>query len=135
MSIGKYTAPGILIALGGGALGVGFSLLAGRRRLKQSTSHGQARWAFERELRAEGMLVPTDAPLAPGRWIIGPSPFNRKERIELIERQLLTSVLIVGPVGAGKTSGNIALNVARWSGGSIIATDPKSELFRDTSGY
>lgn len=98
-------------------------------------SHGRARWALEKELRKAGMLVPESAPLAPGRWIVGPSPFGKRERIELTAQQLLTGLLIVGPTGAGKTSGNIAPNVARWTSGSVVVTDPKSELWAKTAGY
>lgn len=121
-------------AAAAGALVLGASTFR-RRKTTESEAHGRARWALEKELRAAGMLVPADAPLAPGRWIVGPSPWNPRERIELTEQQLVAGLLIIGPTRAGKTSGNIAPNVARMTGGSVIVTDPKGELWRDTAGF
>lgn len=126
--------PNLLIAGVGLAAYAGIRLLqAGRRRTQQSDSYGAARWATQKELRA--LTVPSDSKPQPGAWMLGPSPFSKRERVELPFVHLCAHLLIVGPTRVGKTAGGVLPNLANFIVGSFITSDPKSEAFNKTSGY
>ena len=99
--------------------GVGFVLLR-RRRGAATRGEGAARWAQRRDLRALRVREPQ-----PGRLTLG-----------LVEGRLVAaeprqSVIVVGPVQTGKTSGFAVPAILEWQG-PVVATSVKTDLLRET---
>jgi type IV secretory pathway TraG/TraD family ATPase VirD4 len=97
-----------------------------------SESHGSARWADKKERRA--WQHPKDQPLAPGELAIGWA--TKKHYYKLDRERTFRHIAILGGTGAGKSRAIFlpaAANAAD-SGTSIVASDPKSELWEWTSG-
>jgi hypothetical protein len=98
--------------------------------------HGTARFATDEEegqftfpISLERGEVPS-----PGCFILGPA----KKRDHLVVLPLdLTRLhgLILGSTGTGKSRGYFMPNCAAAEGTSIVVTDPKSELWKYTSGF
>ncbi|MBV9282497.1 MAG: type IV secretory system conjugative DNA transfer family protein [Chloroflexi bacterium] len=115
-----------LLGCGGGILVI---QRLGQPSPRRVTTHGSADWATGKDLR--GLLAPARRSPQPGALLLAPS--GRKALVlppELARRH----TLIVGGSGSGKTRGFFMPNAARMTG-SVVATDPKGELWEATSGY
>jgi type IV secretion system protein VirD4 len=111
---------------------VGGLILLGPRPGAAPTSHGSAGWASERDLRRAGLLASTRQSPEPGALLL--APYSTREHVRLPPPGAQLHALIVGPSGSGKTRGVFMPNCAA-ARGSFVATDPKGELWRETSGY
>jgi type IV secretory pathway TraG/TraD family ATPase VirD4 len=105
-------------------------------RLPEDTSMGSAHFASRREIRH--LLRPMKQPAA-GELIIGTykerSWLRPTNKFLVLTRALTTRhVLIAAPSGAGKSRSLFLPNCHSAGDTSFIATDPKSELFKFTSG-
>lgn len=108
-------------------LGVALSPLAGagfvvlrRRRAAATRGEAAARWARGRDLRALRVREPQ-----PGRLTLG-----------LVDGRLVAaeprqSVIVVGPVQTGKTTGFAVPAILEWQG-PVVATSVKTDLLRET---
>lgn len=103
------------------------AIAAGRLRGGEKDAHGSAGWTSpERTL-----LFPTQAPLAPGSFILSDS---KPQRAVLPPQEAMRHGIIVGGSGTGKSRGYFLPNAAASTGTSLLCTDPKSELWNLTSG-
>ena len=115
-------------AVAGGLLVYGLTRSLPRRA--QGVSHGSAGFAEAKELT--DLLVTPDTRLAPGSVLLG-----------ALETDLLALPLdlarqhgvIVGGSGTGKSFSFFLPNAAFAHHTSVVATDPKSELWNRTSGF
>jgi type IV secretion system protein VirD4 len=101
---------------------------------KKSTSHGSAHFATRGEIKH--LLHKTKEPIPSGETIIGfyPEIWPLNYKYLVLKRDLATRhILVLGPSGSGK-SWAIFLPNCHVNNGSFIATDPKSELWMNTSG-
>jgi type IV secretion system protein VirD4 len=99
--------------------GVGLLVLRHRSRLALRKTGG-ARWAGKRDLR----LLRVDEPV-PGRLTLGHVDGH------LVAAESRQSVIVVGPVQTGKTSGFAVPAILEWQG-PVVATSVKTDLLRDT---
>jgi type IV secretion system protein VirD4 len=120
-------ALGVVAFFGAAAL-----FLFGPAPVPAPTSHGSARWAGHRDLKRAGLLASTGEPPEPGALLL--APYSTREHIRLPPPGAQLHALIVGPSGSGKTRGFFMPNCAA-ARGSFVVTDPKGELWRETSGY
>ncbi|MHB1244238.1 MAG: type IV secretory system conjugative DNA transfer family protein [Gaiellaceae bacterium] len=100
---------------------VGATVVAYRKRARETReSGGSARWAKRRDLR----LLRVREPL-PGRLTIG--------RVDgsLVAAEPRQSVIVVGPVQTGKTSGFAVPAILEWQG-PVVTTSVKTDLLRET---
>jgi type IV secretion system protein VirD4 len=107
--------------------------------INQRLTHGSARWATIRDLKAKGLAHPSREPLPYGAVRIGRlssalSP--RQYDLVLGLKQLLTHTGIFGPSDSGK-SATFYMNILRdWSNwGSALVMDVKGELYAHTARY
>jgi len=107
-----------------GAIGwrVGWFLYTRPRPLKPSTAHGSARWMTRAELRT---LAYKGLPLLLGA--------RDGVTVALDRAVQVLNVLLIGPIGSGKTSGVILPNLLRETGQrDLIISDLKLELLGKT---
>lgn len=98
--------------------------------------HGSARFATDREeseftfpISIERGEVPS-----PGCFILGPA--RKKDHLVVLPLDLTRlHGLILGSTGTGKSRGFFMPNCAAAEDTSIVVTDPKSELWKFTSGF
>ena len=116
---GAFAFYGTLVAALIPLIGAGAFVYHRRARGSQK-SCGSARWAKRRDLR----LLRVRAPL-PGRLTIG--------RVDgrLVAAEPRQSVIVVGPVQTGKTSGFAVPAILEWRG-PVVATSVKTDLLRET---
>lgn len=86
------------------------------------TTHGSARWAQDRDVRAMGLLDGFIIVL--GQW------HNR-----LMKMPETLSALCIAPPGTGKTVSVVVPTILSCDGASMIINDVKPELHTITSGY
>jgi type IV secretion system protein VirD4 len=98
----------------------GVGLIALRRRVGPASRHGSARWARRRDL----------APLVVRRSCKGRLTLGVVDG-RLVAAEPRQSVIIVGPVQTGKTSGFAVPAILEWQG-PVVATSVKTDLLRDT---
>lgn len=91
-----------------------------RRRVPSTHRAGTARWARRRELRP--LLVRESSK---GRLTLGTVDGR------LVAAEPRQSVIVVGPVQTGKTSGFAVPAILEWQG-PVVATSVKTDLLRDT---
>lgn len=100
------------------------------QRLPRSTAHGSAGWTTP---RCEPDLVfPVGTPLPAGSLLLAETG---RQRVALPLRQAQQHTVILGGSGTGKSRGYFLPNAALMIGSSLVCTDPKSELWRHTSGF
>ncbi len=99
--------------------GVGFLLLRRRTRTAAQRS-GSARWARSSDLRPLRVREPHRGRLTLGR-VDG----------RLVAAEPRQSVIVVGPVQTGKTTGFAIPAILEWKG-PVVATSVKSDLLRET---
>ncbi|HLY68002.1 MAG TPA: type IV secretory system conjugative DNA transfer family protein [Chloroflexota bacterium] len=95
------------------------------------TTHGSARWATARDIGR--LLRGKNAPLEPGSIALAPFGWFRKVVLPHFLAQM--HVLLLAPSGSGKTRGTIMTNICQAVLHSLVATDPKNELWQNVSGY
>jgi type IV secretion system protein VirD4 len=96
------------------------TLIVLRRRLRTTDREGGARWAGRRDLRPLVVHGPTK-----GRLTLGIADGR------LVAAEPRQSVIVVGPVQTGKTSGFAVPAILEWQG-PVVATSVKTDLLRDT---
>jgi len=107
-----------LLVLGFVGWRVGWFFYTRPKPLKPSTAHGSARWMTRAELRT---LAYTGAPLLLGA--------RDGVTVALDRAVQVLNVLLIGPIGSGKTSGVILPNLLRETGQrDLIISDLKLEL-------
>jgi type IV secretion system protein VirD4 len=98
--------------------------------------HGSARFATENEestLTFPISLERGEVP-SPGCFILGPA--KKKDHLVVLPLDLTRlHGLILGSTGTGKSRGFFMPNCAAVEDASIVVTDPKSELWKFTSGF
>lgn len=95
-----------------------------RQRWRRPTTHGSAGWG-----------APTRKYLQayePGGFFIGE---HRGRAVHLPREIAAQHGVIIGGSGTGKSRGFFLPNAARARGTSLVCTDPKGELWRNTSGF
>jgi type IV secretion system protein VirD4 len=128
----------------GGAL-VAVLLVAAAARLNrrsESTAHGSARWATERELRAAGMLEPSGVVLCQTRRARYTSSteagkgttWRMKRAGRLIRHDGPEHVFVFAPTRSGKGIGIVIPTLLTWNR-SVLVYDIKKELWTATAGW
>lgn len=105
--------------------------LMGGAEAKTSWFHGTAGFAVEEDIK--DLISESSKPLEPGSIYL--SHLEPKKIVALPRRIALQHGLILGATGTGKSRGYFLGNCAWVGGTSLVVTDPKSELWRYTSGY
>ncbi|MGH2365747.1 MAG: type IV secretory system conjugative DNA transfer family protein [Chloroflexota bacterium] len=142
-----YTAHSVLTALAGGdfeppsplllawvvalAITTYVSLVHMTPGNGRPTTHGSARWATARDIRR--LLRRKRATLEPGS--IALAPFGWFRKVVLPHSLAQMHVLLLAPSGSGKTRGTMMINICQAVLHSLVATDPKNELWENVSGY
>lgn len=124
-----------ILLIGGLVAVVGGKKAYKKLTTKVSTSHGSAHFASRWEMRK--MLRPMDELIRPGELRVGKyeEKWRPKNKFVSLKRNVVTRhVLVVGPSGAGKSRSLFLPNCYYNKGTSFLATDPKSELWGQTSG-
>jgi type IV secretion system protein VirD4 len=116
-----------------------YKFLTGRK-IKESTAHGSATFATEKDLLEYQWLYELKKELQPiaepGGFLLSRTSFKKKKRsVELSRDETAQHVLILGPTGTGKSRCFFLPNLRHTRRQSFIATDPKGELYELTSGY
>lgn len=96
-----------------------------------ATLHGSAQWGNPKKFVE--WRVPADAPVVGGGLAL--APLSKRERLEIPRGEIVQHVVVLGPPGTGKSRSIFIPAAATAKGSSIVATDPKSELWQYTSGY
>ena len=96
-----------------------------------ATLHGSAQWGDPK--RFKEWRVPAAAPVAGGGLAL--APLSGRERLEIPRAEIVQHAIVIGPPGSGKSRSIFIPAAAYAKACSIVATDPKSELWRYTSGY
>jgi type IV secretion system protein VirD4 len=104
-------------------------LLGGNTTPEEDTTHGSARFATEKEL--QHWQVPAEQQLDSGALVLG--PFGDHHLLVLPHEYAVRHTAIIGASGSGKSRGFFLPNCTLYEG-SFLATDPKSELWKHTSG-
>jgi type IV secretion system protein VirD4 len=136
---GKNSMYGYLM-LGAAALIVfgkakGFGLLFNKAK-KSDGTHGSARFAARRDMQK---LTIDTLELDAGDLLLAPLGkkykfFGQQEYLFLPAEEAVKHVLLTGPSGSGKSRGFYMPNCMAFQS-SMIVTDPKSELWKYTSGF
>ena len=95
--------------------------------LRRPEHHGSAGWASA----SRDLMLPKHAVLSLGAFLIGE---QNGRPVALPRAETLKHGLIVGGSGTGKSRGYFIPNAFHSRGTSLVCTDPKSELWRLTSG-
>ncbi len=117
--------------LAGGAIAAGFGGLLyvqktlNNRQRRRGEEHGSASWGTSRDIRRFAASAETENLL-----------FTRSERLALDSRktQRNLNALVIGSSGSGKSRYYVMPNLAQ-ANTSFVITDPKGELYRETSTY
>lgn len=99
---------------------------------KKTPSDAFGSAAFATDADKEDLLQKDDDSVAPGSVLLGKS---ESQQIILSPEQSRRHGIIVGGSGSGKSFSFFLPNAARLRGTSCVFSDPKSELFRFTSGF
>jgi type IV secretion system protein VirD4 len=132
-SLGVQYFPILLI--GGLVAFVGGKKAYKKLTAKVSTAHGSAHFATRWEIRK--LLRPMNKPIKSGELRVGKyiEKWRPKHKYVNLNREIVKRhVLVVGPSGAGKSRSLFLPNCYYNKGTSFLATDPKSELWEQTSG-
>jgi type IV secretion system protein VirD4 len=120
----------------GALFGLGVIIIGGVMALTRGTKgskedlHGSARFAEKKDFKE------FENPVENGAFILAPShPDGRHGKVALPRSLSLMHGLILGGSGTGKSRGFFMPNCAEVENTSLVVTDPKSELWKFTSGY
>ncbi len=138
--IAHYSPAGFVICvlvalLAGVTLIIALALKAKKENDRDpATFHGTARFATTDELKK--LKLPTRDFLTPGGVIIAPEEAGDARGLVALPRMLAVQHgIILGGTGTGKSRGYFLPNCAWSVETSIVCTDPKSELWKYTSGF
>ena len=121
----------ILVSLGGLATVITVLLLQNLLAPKVgSDAFGSAAFAAPEDIA--DLSLAGSRPILPGSVLLGSL---RNQRVILPPEQARRHGIIVGGSGSGKSFSFFLPNAARLRGTSCVFSDPKSELFRFTSGF
>nr|MBA3806403.1 type IV secretory system conjugative DNA transfer family protein [Acidobacteriota bacterium] len=97
--------------------------------------HGSARFATDEEINE--LTIKRGQDIEPGSFILAPPEpeKGRKGQVVLPRMQTTQHGLILGGTGTGKSRGYFLPNCAQARDTSLVVTDPKSELWKLTSGF
>jgi type IV secretion system protein VirD4 len=103
---------------------------------KSDGTHGSAKFAGKRDLKK---LTTDNFQLGAGDLLLAPlgkkyKIFGPESYLFLPKDEAVKHVLLTGPSGSGKSRGFYMPNCVNF-GSSMIVTDPKSELWKYTSGF
>jgi type IV secretion system protein VirD4 len=127
----------------GAALLIGFGKAKGfnwifnfAKNKKGEGTHGSARFATKRDMQK---LITDTLEIDAGELLLAPIGkrfkfFGQEEYLFLPADEAVKHILLTGPSGSGKSRGFYMPNCMAFSS-SMIVTDPKSELWKHTSGY
>ena len=107
-------------------------LLLRKLLAKKTPSDAFGSAAFATETEKQDLLKNDDYVVAPGSIVLGKSD---AQQIIISPEQSRRHGIIVGGSGSGKSFSFFLPNAARLRGTSCVFSDPKSELFRFTSGF
>ncbi len=125
-----------------GYLGFGTAIIAlfvalakDGKRTGDAEYHGSARFATKDEIKE--LTIKRGQTIEPGSFILSPPMPERgiKGQVVLPRMQTTQHGLILGGTGTGKSRGYFLPNCAQAVDTSLVVTDPKSELWKLTSGY
>lgn len=119
----------VLTILDGAVIAIS-TLCMPTNQLTGATTHGSAGWAEDEDILP--LLRDARAPLPSGGLLLAPR--NRRTNLVLPRQYADYHVMLLGPSGSGKTFDYLL----PWMGmaqTSVVATDPKGELWKHTSGY
>jgi type IV secretion system protein VirD4 len=114
----------------------GFGFLFNSAKQKSDGTHGSARFAARRDMQK---LITDNFSLAAGELLLAPLGkqfkfFGQEEYLFLPADEAVKHILLTGPSGSGKSRGFFMPNCMAFQS-SLIVTDPKSELWKHTSGF
>ena len=119
------TLSGVLIIMIGGILALLKAGVNGKENL-----HGSARFAEKQDLKEFENSAEN------GAFILAPAHPNKMHGKVVLPRSLsVMHGLILGGSGTGKSRGFFMPNCAEVENTSLVVTDPKSELWKYTSGF
>jgi type IV secretory pathway TraG/TraD family ATPase VirD4 len=99
---------------------------------QQTVTHGSARWADLRTLRALRLAWPKGAALPPFTLLLG--SLGRQADLVLGPEHSTCHLALFGPPGAGKSATFFIAWQRAWAAhGSVIVLDPKGELYDQTA--
>lgn len=125
-------AAGIIALIAGLIKAAGGSSTAGE---SEDAYHGSARFATESEIKQ--LTIKRGQVIEPGSFILAPAEREkgRNGQVVLPRMQTTQHGLILGGTGTGKSRGYFLPNCAQAVDTSLVVTDPKSELWKLTSGF
>ena len=126
IGLGSYgTAFGLAVIIIGGVIA-----LVKSTKGKTDDLHGSARFAERKDFKEFENSVET------GAFILAPAhPNGRHGKVALPRSLSVMHGLILGGSGTGKSRGFFMPNCAEVKDTSLVVTDPKSELWKFTSGF
>jgi type IV secretion system protein VirD4 len=114
----------------------GFGQIFNFAKSKSDGTHGSARFAARRDMQK---LIVDNLEINPGELLLAPLGkrfkfFGQSEYLFLPADEAVKHILLTGPSGSGKSRGFFMPNCMAFES-SMIVTDPKSELWKHTSGF
>jgi type IV secretion system protein VirD4 len=114
----------------------GFGLIFNFAKQKSDGTHGSARFATRRDMQK---LIVDNLQIEAGELLLAPLGkrfkfFGQNEYLFLPADEAVKHILLTGPSGSGKSRGFFMPNCQAFES-SMIVTDPKSELWKYTSGF
>jgi type IV secretion system protein VirD4 len=114
----------------------GFGFLSKFSKEKSEGTHGSARFAARRDMQK---LTTNTLEIDAGELLLAPlgkkyKIFGQEEYLFLPAEEAVKHVLLTGPSGSGKSRGFYMPNCMAFQS-SMVVTDPKSELWKYTSGF
>jgi type IV secretion system protein VirD4 len=114
----------------------GFGLIFNFAKSKTDGTHGSARFANRKDMQN---LIVDNLEIDAGELLLAPMGkrfkfFGQEQYLFLPADEAVKHILLTGPSGSGKSRGFFMPNCAAFQSSAII-TDPKSELWKHTSGF
>jgi type IV secretory pathway TraG/TraD family ATPase VirD4 len=99
------------------------------------SSHGTARWMTANELQRRGYARESGSPGRAGELLIG--TVGRKYELVLPPEAVMRQTIIFGLTGSGKSESFLKNILTCWAagGGSVVALDPKGELYAHAADH
>lgn len=99
------------------------------------SSHGTARWMTAKELERKGYARESSSPRCAGELLIG--TIGKNYELVLPPETVMRQTVIFGLTGSGKSDSFLKNILTCWAegGGSVVALDPKGELYAHSADY